>query len=219
MGRLTDGSDVLVVDTVGFVKDLPHRLVDCFHTTLQEALECDALVMVVDVAHENAKVQRASVLKTLRDLDVPNDLLESRIEVYNKADLIPTHMREHVVSELACWHDRRLQAPSDVVLASALTGDGLDDVIAAITACVARRTGRARRTFVMPISAPEVLSHLYGHRRIHVLETVVSEDGQRMTLTVEADEEACRIFVGQFGHLLKAGRGPCAMSGVHGADD
>jgi len=72
MGRLTDGSDVLVVDTVGFVQDLPHRLVDCFHTTLQEALECDALVMVVDVAHENAKVQRASVLKTLRDLDVPN---------------------------------------------------------------------------------------------------------------------------------------------------
>ena len=52
--RLTDGSDVLLVDTVGFVRDLSHGLVDCFHATLQEALECDALVFVIDSSDPRA---------------------------------------------------------------------------------------------------------------------------------------------------------------------
>ena len=68
--RLSDGSDMLVVDTVGFVQQLSHGLVDCFHATLREALDADLLVLVVDASDTRADAQRATVLKTLDELKV-----------------------------------------------------------------------------------------------------------------------------------------------------
>jgi GTPase len=113
--RLEDGRVVLLSDTVGFVQRLPHHLIASFHATLEEALNVELLVHVVDAAHPDAAVQVRAVEETLA-------LLTSRraeILVLNKMDRVADPLR---VQPLARGRTE------EVVLASAHTGQGLDDL-------------------------------------------------------------------------------------------
>ncbi len=124
------GTAVTLSDTVGFIRDLPHRLVEAFEATLQEAAEADLLLHVMDVASPNDLEQRDEVQRVLTEIgagDVP------QIWVANKCDLLQP--------------DQRPRAPADWVLVdggqrrrrvfvSALTGEGLDALRAAIAETV-----------------------------------------------------------------------------------
>ena len=78
-----------MMDTVGFITNLPHGLVNSFKTTLQEVHQADILVHVRDVSHPASDFQKKTVLKVLRELDMPEELLTERyIEVWNKVDLV-----------------------------------------------------------------------------------------------------------------------------------
>ena len=244
--RFADGSDCLVVDTVGFVRDLSHGLVECFHATLQETLECDAVVLVVDASDPRAEAQRETVLQTLRTLKLDEALLESRIELHNKADRLNDEERQHwhaantpsVVRATGDEDPRRRRRrrvrrrvgsdgeweaavtlpgrgedqptppsppPSPLLLlGSARTGEGLDALNTAICQRVALRTGRNQRTIDLPASGAitgERLSFLHRHPRVTVLSTDVSDDGDRMFVTIEADENA---FAAYDGHRWEA---------------
>jgi GTP-binding protein HflX len=119
--RLTDGRTVLVSDTVGFVQRLPHHLVASFHATLEEALEVECLVHVVDAAHPDAAVQVRSVEETLASLTSR----KADVLVLNKID----RLRERLsVQPLAQGRDE------EVVLVSARTGEGLDELERAVRA-------------------------------------------------------------------------------------
>ena len=86
------------------------------------------------------------------------------------------------------------------MLASARTGEGIEALNAAIAARLARRTGRSRQTIELPVSAADTgerLTYLHRHPRITVAETSVSDDGETMLITVDADEDAVRTFAGQ----------------------
>lgn len=171
--RLADGSDALVVDTVGFVRDLSHGLVSCFHATLREALECDQIVLVVDASDERAEVQRSMVLDTLKELDVPDQLLRGRIEVHSKSDKLDADALEQwqrryqsedgpehatlgqgraPATQLAGNDDERTPMH---LLVSAQTGDGLQTLSEALAWRLAQRTGRARWTLELPVSGNE----------------------------------------------------------------
>jgi GTP-binding protein HflX len=113
--RLSDGRAVLVSDTVGFVQRLPHHLVASFHATLEEALNVECLVHVVDAAHPDAAVQLQAVEETLASLTSRKaDLL-----VLNKIDRVPDRLS---VQPLAQGREE------EVVLLSARTGEGLDEL-------------------------------------------------------------------------------------------
>jgi GTP-binding protein HflX len=116
------GHDVVLSDTVGFVRDLPHHLVASFRATLEESLEADLLLHVIDASHPLAEVQVATVEEVLRSLD--RDPLDA-VRVLNKIDGVTD------LSSLAALRDTR----ADVVEISALTGEGLD----ALEALVLRR--------------------------------------------------------------------------------
>jgi GTP-binding protein HflX len=93
--RLPSGQRALLVDTVGFVSDLPTELVPSFRSTLEQVLDANLLVHVRDIANEESERQRRDVLQVLRDLGVPDGRLQSRlIEVHNKIDLLDDSDRD-----------------------------------------------------------------------------------------------------------------------------
>lgn len=80
---LEDHREVLLIDTVGFIKKLPHHLVASFRSTLEETLDADILLHVVDASHHNFEEQIGSVLDVLRDLEIQD---KPMLTVFNKID-------------------------------------------------------------------------------------------------------------------------------------
>lgn len=109
----TSGQQVLLVDTVGFIRKLPHTLVAAFRATLEEVMEADVLIHVVDAAAYNAEAQMQAVLDVLAELGWAGQPL---ITAFNKVD---TFARRSAVSHLLA------QTPDSVAI-SALTGFGLE---------------------------------------------------------------------------------------------
>ena len=107
--RLPSGQKLLLTDTVGFVRRLPHQLVEAFKATLEEALLADFLVHVVDVSNPEFEQHLETTTSVLKELGADEKRM---ITVYNKIDLCPT----------ASVPERR---GGKVVAVSAATGDGL----------------------------------------------------------------------------------------------
>ena len=83
--KLGSGQEILVTDTVGFIRKLPHHLIEAFKSTLEEAKYANLLVHMVDASNEEASSQMLVVYDTLRSLDVVD---KDIITVFNKTDLI-----------------------------------------------------------------------------------------------------------------------------------
>ncbi len=122
---------VSLSDTVGFIRDLPHKLVDAFEATLQEATDADLLLHVVDAASPVLDEQIAEVERVLRDIgasDIPQVL------VYNKADSLEASQRPlHISDVLELDAGTRVQR----VFVSALEGSGLPELRRILAAAVA----------------------------------------------------------------------------------
>lgn len=82
---LTGRKDVLFTDTVGFIRDLPHGLVEAFHATLEEVTEADFIIHVLDISHPKALSQKKIVEEVLEDLKARE---KPTLLVFNKADLV-----------------------------------------------------------------------------------------------------------------------------------
>jgi GTPase len=115
---------VLLSDTVGFIRNLPHTLVTSFRATLEEVEQAEVLVHVRDAASTYGDEQKAQVEKVLGEL---NALSKPRIEVLNKIDLLSQHERDGIASRV----DSSSPALREV-LVSAATGEGIDSLMAAI---------------------------------------------------------------------------------------
>jgi GTP-binding protein HflX len=111
--KLSDGRIVLLSDTVGFIRKLPHHLIASFHATLEEALNVDVILHVVDAAHPDAASQMRAVEQAISGLT----LREPDVLVLNKVDRVAEPLRLHLLRE------GRTQ---EVVHVSALTGEGLE---------------------------------------------------------------------------------------------
>ncbi len=107
---------VLLSDTVGFIRNLPHTLVTSFRATLEEVEQAEVLLHVRDVSSHYGEEQKAQVEKVLGELDA---LRKPRIEVLNKVDLLTPE-------------DRQARAAQGALLVSARTGEGMESLISAI---------------------------------------------------------------------------------------
>lgn len=114
---LEGGEKLLLTDTVGFIRKLPHHLVDAFRSTLEEAKYSDIILHVVDAASGEAEWQMHVVYETLRQLGIKEKTI---ITVLNKQDLLSS---ERTLKDLKA--DR-------VVKISAKTGEGVDELLSAI---------------------------------------------------------------------------------------
>ncbi|CAF1263925.1 unnamed protein product [Rotaria sordida] len=87
-GVLPNALNVLYVDTVGFIADIPTTLIEAFRATLNDAIDAHLIIHVCDISHPDYVVQYKTVIQTLRELDIPSSKLESIITVFNKYDLL-----------------------------------------------------------------------------------------------------------------------------------
>src|SRR5499427_155603 len=127
---LPEAGNVAISDTVGFIRDLPHTLVDAFRATLEEAIHADLLVHVVDASSESREAQIEEVDKVLAEIGAASI---PRVLVWNKIDrngLGPGVDRDE--------YDRILR-----VRLSAKTGDGVDGLRRALIEATASRTSPA----------------------------------------------------------------------------
>jgi GTP-binding protein HflX len=125
---LPDGRPAILSDTVGFISDLPHELVESFRATLEEVKEADVILHVRDIASEETEAEAQDVRTVLERLGI--DVAERNvIEVWNKADLLEPEDREQVAGDA-----RRHHPPA--VMVSAVTGAGCDMLLAAIARLV-----------------------------------------------------------------------------------
>lgn len=85
-----DGKDYLLTDTVGFLRDLPHKIISAFHSTLESALNCDLILIVCD-ASDDYEMQLRTTLQTLKELqcDVPYLLVMNKSENVESFDAYP----------------------------------------------------------------------------------------------------------------------------------
>ena len=112
--KLGSGQEILVTDTVGFIRKLPHHLIEAFKSTLEEARYANLLVHMVDASNEEASSQMLVVYDTLRSLDVVD---KDIITVFNKTDLIKE------------GEDLPRDFHADKILKmSAKTGEGIEDL-------------------------------------------------------------------------------------------
>jgi GTPase len=145
------GSDVvLVTDTVGFIRKLPHDLVASFRATLEEAREADVLLHVVDAAHAGWEEQKQVVEEVLAEMGLS---LRPQLLVFNKIDRL-THVEENALRERVL---RLYGRPA--VFTSAQEHDGLEELRAWLREAL--RTRRPEVRLRIPLADGEALATLY----------------------------------------------------------
>lgn len=168
--------DILLTDTVGFIRKLPHHLIASFRSTLEEAVTADLLLHVVDASYTHCEEQIEIVYQVLTDLEIED---RPTLIVFNKADLLADEARS-----------RRLEsAYPDAVWVSGLTGDGMDR----LRHVIYRHLEGSRVTLSLNIPQAEgkLLSDL--HRVGEVLNTKYR--GNNVLLTIRLSGENARRLV------------------------
>ena len=163
--RISDTQEILLSDTVGFIRKLPHHLVSAFKATLEELAYADLLLHVVDVSDPQWELHAQTVDKVIEQLgaqEIP------RVMVYNKAD--------------KCIE---LPAARDGVLFSAKTGEGTDALLSAIEQALGR--GKHEMQLCIPYSDGAVLDVL--HREAQGVSLDYAENGTLVTVIV--DDKLC----------------------------
>jgi GTP-binding protein HflX len=193
---LADVGEVVLADTVGFVRALPHELVAAFRSTLQEARDADLLLHVVDASDplRNERIDQVrEVLKSIGAGDIPSLL------VFNKVDLLGGE--PGVATPRIVMGDDGVAAQAWV---SAATGAGLDELRGTLARAV--RPNQVRRTLHLELPAAAVRSDLY--RRNAVRAERQCDDGS-WELDVELDLTEVAKLLGARGVNLVE---PCNTS-------
>jgi GTPase len=195
---LPHGSRVILSDTVGFISDLPTMLVAAFRATLEEVIEADVILHVRDVAHGDAEAQLHDVEKVLRQLgiDPQNDKNDKRalIEVWNKIDRLDADAR----ARLRNIAERR-PAEQRAVLVSAITGEGID----ALDAAIETHLSASRVLIELELDPADGAGVSWLHRHTEVIRKAMDEASGRFAMTVRADADkanAVRAKFARTGH-------------------
>ncbi len=167
-----DGRPFTYADTVGFVRNLPHQLVEAFRSTLEEVEACDVIVHVVDGSHPDPAAQLATVRDVIAEVD-GRDIAE--IVVYNKSDLVDDDQRLVL-----------LGLEPTAVFVSARTGEGIDELLARIAAVLPEP--EIELDLLVPYDRGDVVSHLHDSGRI--VSTDYEEEGTRVHARVYPSDVA-----------------------------
>ena len=153
---VSDTMDVVISDTVGFIRKLPHQLVDAFKATLEELEYADLLLHVIDISNPHWQEQAQIVDSLIAELGAEQTPC---LRVYNKSDLF--------------WGDIRPHG-EDAVNISAKTGEGLDGLLAAIDRILDKGTRRV--TIHLPYDKAGLLDLLYREAKVESVEYAATID-------------------------------------------
>ncbi|MBN07415.1 MAG: GTPase HflX [Rhodospirillaceae bacterium] len=155
--KLPSGQEVVLSDTVGFISDLPHELVEAFQATLEEVMEADVLLHVRDIADPASEEQKSDVINVLANLGLSVDGDRTVIEVRNKSDLLDQARREFHINSANRSNNR-------VVLLSAASGEGVDQLLFSLgqILCADWKTLEIN----IPWSDGKTLAWIYAHGEV-----------------------------------------------------
>lgn len=173
---LPSGRRVILSDTVGFISDLPTELIAAFRATLEEVAEADIILHVRDIAHPDSAAQKKDVFHVLegmaRDNMIEPDWSGRMIEVLNKVDLL--------------GGPEELAQLGDAIGISAITGDGLPELMALIDQQMTATMEEVR--YRVPLSDGAASAWLYQHGE--VLNRTDDESGVDITVRIKAEDRA-----------------------------
>jgi len=160
------GVDILLTDTVGFIRNLPHHLIKAFKSTLDEAVYSDIILVIVDASDSEAMAQLSVTEKLLEELGASG---KQTLYVYNKCDAAENF--DHIT-----------YSAKNSVAVSALTGEGIDELVAKLEEMV--QNGKTEETFMIPNAEAGIVSRLYAAAEIHDVD--YGESGILVHATVDA---------------------------------
>ena len=184
---LPHGAKAILSDTVGFISDLPTMLVAAFRATLEEVVEADVILHVRDATHEDTAAQAHDVEEVLRALEIDPDDRGRLIEVWNKIDRLDPEARTQMENIAA------RQGENKPVLVSALTGEGLDQLLDMVEGRLAQR----RVTLDLVLDPADGAGVSWLHRHSEVMAKEMRDDGQ-LGMTVRADATNAERIRGKF---------------------
>jgi len=144
--NISEQQRVLLIDTVGFIRKLPHHLVASFKSTLEETLDADLLLHVIDISHPNYREQMATVSQVLEDLGVGDKPI---LKVFNKIDLLK---EPGLIARLK-------KTEQQVVFISAMRGIFLDNLQREIESYAIQ--DKVELTITIPTDKSKTLSQIY----------------------------------------------------------
>jgi GTP-binding protein HflX len=184
--HLANGRSAILSDTVGFISDLPHELVDAFRATLDEVREADVIVHVRDIATQDSEAQSQDVTAVLDELGVKEEGGRKILEVWNKSDLLTAESREDLTERAS---------RTGAVLVSAVDGGGFSELALRIAALI---DDDPERTFQLDPGDGEALAWLYRHGRVTGQTGGEVADGEgsdgRLTVTARLSPRALGRF-------------------------
>ncbi len=173
---LAPGSEALLSDTVGFIRKLPHHLVEAFKATLEELSFADVLIHVIDASSPEREAQVDVVRRLIAELGAEGTPC---IDCYNKSDLCPD--------------PAGIPRKANAVAISAKTGEGTDRLLVMLTEILGR--GQKRVTLTLPYAAGALLDTLHREAQVHALS--YTDAGIVADVTVRPDLwPAVRDYVG-----------------------
>ncbi|MCU1530266.1 MAG: GTP-binding protein [Frondihabitans sp.] len=174
-----DGRPFTYADTVGFVRNLPHQLVEAFRSTLEEVADSDVIVHVVDGSHPDPAAQLATVREVISEVD-GRDIPE--VVVFNKSDLIDESQRLVLQGMVP-----------DAVFVSARTGEGIDELRARLAEILPRP--EVELDLLVPYDRGEIVARIHDIGRVVDVEYL--PEGTRVTARVyPQDAGALQEFAG-----------------------
>ncbi len=184
--RLPQGRPAIISDTVGFISDLPHELVEAFRATLEEVAEADLILHVRDIASPDSPAQARDVEAVLDRIPETEGKPRRILEVWNKIDLVDDDERGLVVA-------RALNTDDRAVAVSAVTGEGVEALRERIAELI---DDEPEIDLTLEPSQGEALAWLYQNGR--VLARVTEDDG-RVRVKVRLHTAALGRFERMFG--------------------
>jgi len=165
---LPSGQAVLLTDTVGFVRRLPHHLIDAFKATLEEAVKADFLIHLIDITNPASERHAETTLEVLRELGADP---KSIVTVYNKIDLLQADRFEN----------RRIYDGGNPIYASVKSGAGIDALLHRIDRLVTAGTHGVE--LLVPHARYDIVAQF--HRNGHVDQEEPRDDGVYLKGSIE----------------------------------
>ncbi len=179
--KLPNGRPAILSDTVGFISNLPHELVEAFRATLDEVKEADIILHVRDIASPGTEAEAADVRKVLDEMGAGEESGQRVLEVWNKIDLLDDEAREDVIARAA-------RPSMGAAAVSSVSGQGIDTLTTRLAGLVDEGP---LLTILLPAADGEGLAWLYRHGR--VVSRDAGEDAE-VLLTARLDPPALAKF-------------------------
>ena len=167
--ELPSGNEILLTDTVGFIRNLPHHLIKAFRSTLDEVSYSDCVLVMIDASEPECHEQLSVTEKLLEDLGASGKPI---LYVYNKCDV-----ESEVMPKIKQDAD-----DNNVFFISSLTGEGIDKLVARIEEFV--NDGKTNEIFLFPHNDQSLINVLY--KNAVILDTEYLAEGVKISATVDA---------------------------------